>query len=92
MTTTLLSRHADDRIRSIRATPFKRPSIAPKSTIERALELAATGRFRKVEQIRNALIRERFGDVDLHLSGAMTRRQLLDAAANAREQQPAGAL
>ena len=91
MTTTLTSRH-DDRIRSLGSTPFRRRSIVPKSTIERALELAGTGRFRKIEEIRNELVRERFDDVDRHLWGAMTRRQLLEAAAKAREQQAAGTL
>ena len=91
MTTTLTSRN-DDCIRSVRTTPFRRPSVRPKSTIERALELAETGKFRKIEEIRTALVRERFDDVDRHLWGAMTRRQLLDAAAKAREQGAAGTL
>ena len=53
-------------------------------TIERAFELARSGAYLKVQEIRRQLLRERYDNVDLHLAGAFTRRQLLDAATEAR--------
>lgn len=45
-------------------------------TIARALELAADGRHRSIEDIRRSLSRERFDRIDEHLSGPSIRAQL----------------
>lgn len=50
--------------------------------IERAFELARSGRFRKIEQIRTGLVREGY-HFDPHLAGAVIRRQLLSLCAAA---------
>ena len=44
--------------------------------VERAFELARTGRCRTVDEIRKRLARESYVAVDAHLAGASIRRQL----------------
>ena len=58
--------------------------IVKPNTIERAFELARSGEFRAVEEIRKQLLKERHDQVDSHLSGPMIRRQLRRACADAR--------
>lgn len=45
-------------------------------TIERALQLAASGKHRNVEEIRRTLSREKYEDVERHLAGASIKTQL----------------
>ena len=47
-----------------------------KTTIERAFELAATGGYRTITEIRTALRQERYEMVDSNLSGRGVRDQL----------------
>ena len=60
-------------------------SIVPPPFFERAAELARSGRFDRIEQLRNRLRAERYEQVDAHLSGALTRRQLRADMAAARK-------
>ncbi len=53
-------------------------------TVERAFELARSGRYRHMREIRKQLVREGCDDVDRHLAGTGLRKQLLGAAAEAR--------
>ncbi|GAA0731547.1 hypothetical protein [Sphingomonas japonica] len=46
-------------------------------TVERAYELARTGDYTTIEQIRAVLIREQHVSVQQHLSGPTLRRELL---------------
>jgi hypothetical protein len=46
------------------------------SIIERALQVAASGTCRTVEEIGRTLRQEGFADVDQHLTGPSFRRQL----------------
>lgn len=55
-----------------------RPSI-----IERSLELARSGKCRRVEDIRRRLKEEGFSQVDEHLAGRSFKRQLLEVCAEA---------
>ncbi len=45
-------------------------------TVERAYQLARSGRFKTVGEIESALIRERYAGVREHLSGASIRKDL----------------
>ncbi len=54
------------------------------TTIERALELAATGRFPTVTAIKTVLRQERYDGVDAHLGGGGISRQLKDIMKCAR--------
>lgn len=58
--------------------------------MERAFELARTGRYRHMREIRKQLVREGCDDVDRHLAGTGLRKQLLDEAAEARRPVPKG--
>ena len=62
------------------------------TTIERAFELARTGKFHSVEEIRKRLLKEHHDQVDSHLSGPMIRRQLRRACADARAAMPVAVL
>lgn len=44
--------------------------------IERAFQLARSGRFKKVDEIQRALKREGYGRTEGHLSGRLIRTQL----------------
>ena len=60
----------------------------PQSTLERAFELARSGDYANTVEIRAQLKKERFDQVEAHLSGpAITRqlRQLCQQAAAKRE-------
>jgi hypothetical protein len=46
------------------------------STLERAIELAKSGEFKTVEDIRRRLTQERYPYVIPHLRGSLIRRQL----------------
>ena len=46
------------------------------TTLERAFDLARSGRFASVSDIRLALKRERFDQVEAHLAGFSIARQL----------------
>ena len=61
-----------------------------KFIIERAFELAESGEYRGIEAIRRQLLNEDYDQVDLHLAGAFTRRQLLDILVAARERRAPG--
>ncbi len=61
------------------------------NAIERAFELARSGRFNRIEQIRTVLVHEDYDHVDVHLAGAVIRRQLLSLCA-AAEPNPTGAV
>jgi hypothetical protein len=62
---------------------------AKPTTLERAFELARTGKFHSVEEIRKRLLKEHHDQVDSHLSGPMIRRQLRRACTDARAAAPA---
>ena len=55
-----------------------------KPTVERAFELARSGRYRHMRDLRRQLVREGCDDVDRHLAGTGIRKQLLGEAAQAR--------
>lgn len=61
-------------------------SIVPPPFFERAAELARSGRFNRIEQLRNCLRAEQYEQVDAHLAGSLTRRQLLAQMSAARKQ------
>jgi hypothetical protein len=55
-------------------------------TITRALELARSGRFQNMKDLRAALQAERMAQIDEHLAGASFKKQLkalMDAAGKA---------
>lgn len=52
--------------------------------LERAFDLARSGRFASVNDIRLALKRERFENVEAHLAGPSLARQLRGLCAAAR--------
>jgi hypothetical protein len=56
--------------------------------LERAFELARSGHYETLEQIRRRLVRERFEDVDQHLSGSLIRNQLRKALLDSRSADP----
>lgn len=47
-----------------------------KSVVERALELAGTGAYRSIDDIKRRLGGEGYAQVDAHLAGQAIRRQL----------------
>lgn len=47
------------------------------STVERAYQLARSGAFSTVDEIRRALTEERYASVQEHLAGPSIRRALL---------------
>lgn len=49
-----------------------------KTTVERAFELARSGKCRSVQQIRDQLSKERYPFVREHLDGVAIRKQLTD--------------
>ncbi len=56
----------------------------PIGTVQRAFDLADSGDFRTVQEIRDRLAKEGLADVDRHLTGPSIRRDLrraIDAAA-----------
>lgn len=44
--------------------------------IARAFELAQSGTYRSLRELRKQLVREGYEDVDSHLNGRMTQKQL----------------
>ena len=54
------------------------------SIIERAFELARSGDYATIDDIRKRLKSERYSQVDAHLAGISVRRQLLDLCREAR--------
>ncbi|MDQ2893414.1 MAG: hypothetical protein M3R64_10065 [Pseudomonadota bacterium] len=54
------------------------------STLERALQLARSGKCRSVNDVRQTLRREGYDAVHQHLNGAAINRQLTDLLAEAR--------
>lgn len=55
-----------------------------KNIIERALELAATGEYARIDHIERKLNAEGYTNVASHLDGPTIRRQLRQAASEAR--------
>ncbi len=55
-----------------------------KSLIERALELAATGEYVRIDQIERKLNAEGYTNVVSHLDGPTLRRQLREVSQRAR--------
>lgn len=55
-----------------------------KSLIERALELAATGQYARIDQIERKLNAEGYTNVVSHLDGPVLRRQLREVSQQAR--------
>lgn len=55
-----------------------------KQTIERAFELARSGTCADVADIRRALKKEGYSQIDEHLGGQAIRRQLRDICIEAR--------
>lgn len=55
------------------------------TTIERAFALARSGECANLDEIRRILKRERFDQVEAHLSGAAIGRQLKELCREARE-------
>lgn len=51
--------------------------MTPSSCIERAYELARTGDYATVTEIKSQLRRERYAEVDTHLYGLGLRRELM---------------
>ncbi|WP_445191711.1 hypothetical protein ACT009_14195 [Sphingomonas sp. Tas61C01] len=56
----------------------------PKSTIERAFEIAREGKALRLEEIARQLQREGYADVHGHLDGAKIRAQLMSLVQAAR--------
>jgi len=54
------------------------------TTLERAFDLARSGRYASVQEIRLALKGERFDNVEAHLAGRSLVRQLRDLCEQAR--------
>lgn len=59
------------------------------TTLERAFTLAKSGDFTTVEEIRAQLKRERFDQVEAHLTGPSITRQLRALCDEARATSPA---
>ncbi len=59
------------------------------STVARAFELARSGDFTTIDQIRIALRKEKCESICLHLAGPSIRRQLRAAMAEANPMPPA---
>lgn len=53
--------------------------------IERAVELAISGKFRRPDYIISSLVREGFEDVGATLNGPIIRQQLIDIMKRAAE-------
>lgn len=51
-------------------------TVTTRNTVERAFELASSGRFGSLEAIRCQLLGEGYPSVHAHLRGLATRRQL----------------
>lgn len=60
----------------------------PPSTLERAFELARSGEYAGVHEIRLQLKRERFESVEAHLAGPSINRQLKALCEEARREGP----
>lgn len=60
----------------------------PPSTLERAFELARSGDYAGVPEIRVQLKRERFESVEAHLAGPSISRQLKALCEAARREAP----
>lgn len=56
----------------------------PKTTIERAFELARSGECASFSEVRRALKREGYADAVRQLDGAFIRQQLMDLIAAAK--------
>ena len=52
--------------------------MQPAGIVERAFEIARSGTCRTVREVRNALKREHYSvcEIEAHLSGTLTKRQL----------------
>lgn len=59
-------------------------ALEAKTTVERAFELARSGNYVSVQEIRAQLGKERFPLVREHLEGASIRKQLADIVRNCR--------
>lgn len=60
-------------------------AFARPSTLERAFELARSGRFASVADIASQLTREQHSSVQQHLSGHTIRRQLVKMCTESRK-------
>jgi hypothetical protein len=56
--------------------PDRRRTLTDVSTIERAMELARSGAYHSIEDIRRTLKREGADGVEQHLAGVTLRKQL----------------
>ena len=61
------------------------------TTLERAFALARSGTCATIDEIRLALKRERFDQIDAHLAGHSIKKQLRALCDAARASQPADA-
>jgi hypothetical protein len=61
----------------------------PPSTLERAFELARSGEYAGVPEIRVQLKKERFESVEAHLAGPSITRQLKALCEEAQRARPA---
>ena len=52
--------------------------------LERAFELARSGHYETLEQVRRRLVREKYEAVDQHLAGSLIRNQLRKALLEAK--------
>ncbi len=68
--------------------PHMNGMYAP-TTLERAFVLACSGAFASVGEIRQALKRERFDQVEAHLAGSSINKQLRALCEAARRSPPA---
>jgi hypothetical protein len=52
--------------------------LQPAGLMERAFEIARSGKCRTVREVRNALKKEQYSmcEIEAHLSGTLTKRQL----------------
>jgi hypothetical protein len=64
--------------------------VKDKSTLERAFELAREGRCHSIDDIRRALTRENYNDVQAHLTGPTIARQMRALIDAARARDPHG--
>jgi hypothetical protein len=62
--------------------------IYPLSTLERAFELARSGEYAGVQEIRQQLKKERFESVEAHLAGPSINRQLKALCEESRREPP----
>jgi hypothetical protein len=60
----------------VRSRIYRAPEEKMASTLERAFELAKSGEFQTVAEIRRQLLQERYDKVLLHLRGPTISRQL----------------